>query len=124
MSKINQALQAQLKRIEICKSRIVALMYAVEGTRDKFSRKQEQEFSSLTAALFSNLNEAYRSYFMFANIEGGDAQKEAKKAAYRHYLKTGSSIMDYLTFDGNVPSQWWAEDEENFRKEIEEKVNE
>jgi hypothetical protein len=117
--KIDQAVVAALKAVEIAKSRIHALHYAMQGARERgFGNvKEQQEFSALHSLLYKNLNDAYRDLFMWG-VVSKDAERLARKEAFRHYLREGVTIMQYLDHTRMHPSQWSAQEEKEFRAEI------
>ena len=117
--KTKEAVNVALHAIEKCKHRILMFEYALQdirGNHDRFNDAVEVIYSRL----YRKLNEAYAALFMWGNVVPEEAQKEAKKAAFKHYLKERSAIMEYLDIELESPGSWFADEEEEFRKEIEE----
>lgn len=114
--KLNQAFYTALDRVEVAKSRILALHYAFYPLRSagRFSGEPKKEFSALHALLYEQLNDAFRALLMFADFVGPEKHDAARLAAAKHYLNEKSSIMQYLGFDG----EYGALDDSLFREEI------
>jgi len=119
---IEQAFSTCLERIKDCESRIVALDYALAhvSRNQRLGDAARTEHSNIRAALYDHLNEAYRALLTFGILVPGEMQSKARRAVIKRYLSEGVQIMGYLQLDGQAPGQWWAADEEAFRKEIEE----
>jgi hypothetical protein len=120
--KIDEAAVAALARIKLCEQRLEALHFAMNGL-DQF--RSEKEVSDATTVLhmrlYREMNDAYSMLFMFTNVGRNlTLQKEATRLAYKHFLDKRHAIMGYLGTDGGYEGRWYAKDEEEFRKEIEE----
>jgi len=120
-TKIGQAAKAALARIEIAKSRIHALHYVMQGIREsRYGETPElrEDFSRLHSFLYRELNDAYATLFLWGVVDPATL-REARKAAFEHYLREGASIMQYLDMRGKHPGMWSADEEKEFRAEIE-----
>lgn len=123
MSKVKNAIKVALNTIEQCKYRIVMFEYSIRN-RPRDDKTFDNAVNVIYAKLYRDLNDAYSALFMWGNIVPEEAQKEARKAAFKHYLGEKQAIMNYLQMDFKDPSQWYSSEEEEFRKEIEEAKNE
>ncbi len=120
--KISRAVQCSLNAIEICKQRIVKFHHVINGIRNDGGRDErlDNAIEVIHSRLYQKLNDAYATLFMWGNVAPEEAQKEARKAAFQHYLKEQSAIMEYLDMELQSPGMWYSKEEEQFRKEIEE----
>lgn len=121
--KINTTvLQTVLDRIALAETRIRALVFIMDGIPD-YQRRESgsvyQYHSALHAVLYQQLNDAYRDLLMIGLL-GKKAQREARKRAFEHYLKANNSIMHLLDLRGHHPGIFSADEEKEFRAEIEE----
>ena len=124
MKKINQAVKAALNAVEALKHRIVMFQHVVNGVRkDSIDERFDGAVETINSRLYRKLNDAYATLFMWGNIAPEEAQREAKKAAFQHYLSERTAIMQYLNLELENPGMWFSEEEEQFRREIEEKKN-
>ncbi len=55
---------------------------------------------------------------MFALIKGGTAANDAREWLMRTTLSEGMSIMEYLEYDGALPSRYRVDDEKTLRESI------
>lgn len=128
MSKINQAVQAALNTIEDCKRRILMFEYAIRGMKNdsviSINSLFETSVEVIHSKLYQKLNDAYSVLFMWGNIVPPEAMKEARKAAFKGYLKESDAIMQYLDMNLESPGCWDSKEEEEFRAEIEQFKNE
>ncbi len=113
-TKIQKAIEIAGTEIRMAEARIAALHFALQRRREKgLDGDAKAEFSALHAALFADLNEAYRTFFMWSTMDEVAAD-EARRLAHQRYLGTNSQIMQYLGFE----SGYSAAEEVVFRNEI------
>ena len=115
---IKRALEVSSAKIRLAEARIIALNFAMSGEREKSQIRGDvqKEFSALHEILYKDLNDCYRTFFMWSNLNGDEAIKEANQKALKYYLKEGSEIMHYLGFTGTYKTL----DETLFREELDE----
>ena len=118
---LNAAFINAMATVEICQQRILCLQYVIRGIRHMYSKKTEEDYQSLFAELYRNLNNAYEMVMMFAHVTRKEEHiREARKIAYKNFLKEGISIMQFLQLDFDLPNAYQCKLEDEFRKEIEE----
>ncbi len=120
MSKVNQAWLNALATVELCEQRLAALHFAMKGIESR-TKELSEECNRLHTQLCDNLNNAYRNIFMWGIVTNKpEYQKEARRIAFKKFLAEQINIMCYLELDNQYPGSWQVEEEEEFRKEIDE----
>jgi len=116
---LDAAFTNAMATVDIIENRLLCLHYAMDGIQ-KYG-EAEKEFNALHHLLCEKLNDAYRYVLLFAHVTRKEEHiKEARKIAYKHHLRRGYSIIEYLHLEMKYPSFIWTSDQEDeFREEIE-----
>lgn len=118
MTKVEEAIDAAFAGVELQESRVRAFEYAVREVAGRFPGLSGA-LSEVRAAIYQNLLDAYRRVFMWGLLEP-KARLRAKELAFSKFLKEDAAIMEYLDPEHKSPGGWMSEEEERFRREIEE----
>ena len=124
--KVNKGIEMAMLTVECVEQNIAALHLVVEGLRRGSYRGPEEAvssaFTTLHAALYQQLNDAYRQLMLMANLGTEEQRENVRKQAYHQYLRRGISLMGNLELYGLPPRRYYTTDEVAFRKELEEAV--
>lgn len=119
-------IESSLAKILLCESRIEALHYAMSGlgeNKNYYKKEAQSEYSAMHSFLYKELNDAYRDFFMWSNIDTKYAAK-AKELARKKYLKDASNIQSYLCMEHPYVDNDFVKNEEEFIKLVQEKLEE
>lgn len=117
---VDDAVQAALDGVAICRGRIAALHYATQGLQKPYDHRTElaQALDTLHALLYRELVDAYQRLFMWGVVDEG-ARMKAAEAAQVHFLNEHNAIMHNLLPDPRHElSGWNSESEAKFREAI------
>jgi len=124
MSKINEAFDAALARVQLTEWRIMALEFAIMPMRNfggTFSEITIKDIAPIRAELYARLSEAQKNLLVWSAMTDDKERKDvARKMAYKRFLREGSEIMQYLNISGEPPGSYSAEKWEEFRAELDE----
>lgn len=89
--------------VEIRKQHLLCLSYVIDSIPN-LRDSEQREFSALYSMLHKRLNDAYETALLFAHATRKEEHiREARKIAYKHYLKRGMQIIHYQSLDLEYP---------------------
>lgn len=119
MTQKDDLIQVALDRVQLAEYHLMAFEWSTRHLGKRMCPAAAEELSRAVAiirsALYGDELDAYRNLFLWGNLFK-EARQKAKPRALARFLQEGNSIMQYLRLDGEVPSGWLGEDEDNLRK--------
>lgn len=94
-----------------------AMLHQTPQGRERDSAEY-QDFEAVSQALRHEMRGMEKRVLMFALLKGGDAAVEAREWLMRTTLSEGMSVMEYLEYDGALPSSYRGDDEKALRESI------
>lgn len=94
-----------------------AMLHQTPQGRERDSAEY-QDFEAVSQALRNEMRGMEKRVLMFALLKGGDAAVEAREWLMRTTLSEGMSVMEYLEYDGALPSSYRGDDEKALRESI------
>lgn len=73
------------------------------------------DFDGVSKLLLSEMRGMEKRVLMFSLLKGGDAAEKARTWLLKTTLCEGMSVMEYLEYDGQLPSGWRSADEQSLR---------
>lgn len=98
----------------ICWLCLGAMLYSTPQGRER-SSAECNDFDRAAKALLNDVRLMEKRMLMFALLKGGEAAEQAKAWLLKTTLSAGMSVMEYLEYDGQVPSSWRTADEQALR---------
>lgn len=74
-----------------------------------------RDFEAVSKVLLSEVRGMEKRVLMFSLLKGGEAADKARSWLLQTTLCEGMSVMEYLEYDGQLPSGWRSADEESLR---------
>lgn len=81
-------------------------------------RAEVHDFNAVSDALRRELQAMEKRLLMFGLLSEGEAASAVRRWAHRTHLGEGMSVMEYLRVDGQLPSSWSCEEENQFRASL------
>lgn len=109
--------QRNVERAEFRYAAAHTLASAARGRQERLLPTAEEQFSSLTEALWADRQAALVQLFAIGTLVGADAQPVLKSRA-KGMFGGGMSVMHLLEVDGRSPSSFLVADEKRLRSQI------
>ncbi|WP_157657794.1 hypothetical protein [Burkholderia ubonensis] len=74
-----------------------------------------RDHSEVARMLLGEVRTMEKRVLMFSLLKGGEATRRARDWLLRTALGDGMSVMEYLEYDGQLPSSWRSDDEQALR---------
>ncbi|KVP96779.1 hypothetical protein WJ97_12935 [Burkholderia ubonensis] len=91
-----------------------AMLHNTPQGRERDSA-EVRDLDTVARTLMGEVRGMEKRVLMFALLKGGEAAEKARKWLLQTTLCQGMSVMEFLEFDGQLPSSWRADDEKSLR---------